>query len=88
MRTFDIYIGSIFQYNSETWTITINCEKTIDSFHRRLLRTYALNVKWPEIATNEKVYSKTNVKPWSICIKKRRMHWLGHILRMSDDTPV
>ena len=59
MRTFDIYVGSIFQYNSETWrTITINCEKTIDSFHlhRRLLRTYVLNVKWPEIATNEKVY--------------------------------
>ena len=88
MRTFDIYVGSIFQYNSETWTITINCEKTIDSFHRRLLRTYVLNVKWPEIATNEKVYSITNAKPWSICIKKRRMRWLGHILRMSDDTPV
>ena len=70
MRTFDIYVGSIFQYNSETWTITINCEKTIDSFHRRLLRTYVLNVKWPEIATNEKVYSITNKKAWSICVKK------------------
>ena len=56
----------------------------MDSFQRRLLRTYVLNVKWPEVATSEKVYSKTNAKPWSICIKKRRMRWLGHILRMSD----
>ena len=45
MRTFDIYVGSIFQYNCETWTITINCEKTIDFFQRRLLQTYVLHVK-------------------------------------------
>ena len=38
IRIFRAYIESIFLYNSELWTLTNKLEKSIDSFHRRLLR--------------------------------------------------
>ena len=38
IRIFRAYIESIFLYNSELWTLTNSLERSIDSFHRRLLR--------------------------------------------------
>ena len=51
----------------------IKAVKTINTFQRRLLRTYVLNAKWPNIVKNERIqknrshrmeqhYSKTKVK--------------------------
>ena len=65
-----------------------SCEKRIDFFQRRLLRTYILNVKWPDIVTNDNVYLRMKAKPWSIYIRKRRLRWLGHVMRIPDSTPV
>ena len=88
IRAFDTYVTSIFLYNSEIWTITDTCEKRIDSFHRRLLRSYVLNTKWPKVIKNEDVYKITNTEQWSSVIKKRRMRWFGHVVRMPENTPV
>ena len=64
-----------------------NTKNSIDAFHRRLIRTNVLNVKWPKIVTNEQVYTRTNIQPWSIIIEKRRLRWFGHVTRMSPLTP-
>ena len=45
------------------------CEKRIDSFHRRLLRSYVLNIKWTNVIKNEDVYKKTNTEQWLLAIK-------------------
>ena len=86
LRVFNIYIESIFMYNSELWTITKNIEESIDSFHRKQLRKL-LNIYWPNIITNEELYQRTNEKPWSEKIFKRRLKWLGHLLRLPENTP-
>ena len=75
-------------YNSEIWTITDAYEKRIDSFHRRLLRSYVLNIKWPKVIKNEDVHKITNTEQWSSVIKKRRMRWFGNVVRMPENTPV
>ena len=62
MEAFNIYISSIFLYNCETWTLTHTHENAINSFQRRLLRMYILNVKWPKTITNENVYEQTKNK--------------------------
>ena len=85
-RIFDSYVSSIFLYNSELWVITKTTEKKIDSLHRRLLRK-TLNIKWPQIMRNEEVYEKTKTEKWSKTIKKRRLGWLGHLLRLDPNTP-
>jgi len=34
------------------------------------------------------LYEKTKTNPWSETIKHRRLNWFGHMIRLSDDTPV
>ena len=36
---------------------------------------------------NEEVYLKSKIKPWSQKIKKQRMTWLGHLIRMPSNFP-
>ena len=33
-------------------------------------------------------HKTTNVENWSCVIKKRRLSWLGHLLRLDEETPV
>ena len=87
LRTFDCYVRSIFLYNSELWTLTTTTENIIDSFHRRLLRTVCLNVRWPKIFKNETLYEITKTKPWSTIIKRKQLSWFGHLARLPDNTP-
>ena len=57
--SFNCYVSSVFLYNCETWTLTKTLKNTIDSFQQRLLKIAVLNVKWPNIATNDAVYAIT-----------------------------
>ncbi len=86
LRTFNAYIASVFLYNSEIWTLTKTLEEKIDAFHRKLLR-YTLNIHWPKTISNEKLYKKTKAEPWSKTIKRRRLNFLGHVMRLHPDTP-
>ena len=83
----NIYVGSVFLYNSEIWTLTQTLNDKIDSFHRRLLRKYVLNVKYPKLISNAKVYEKTKVTKWSTIVGKRRLTWFGHVNRLHEDAP-
>ena len=58
IRTFNLYIASIFLYNTEIWGMNKTLSDNIDSFHRRLLR-YAINIRWPKNITNVKLYETT-----------------------------
>ena len=73
-------------YNSETWALTSTLEKSLDAFHRRLLRI-ALNIRYPKIISNQHLYNLTKETPLSVRIKKRRLALFGHILRLPPDTP-
>ena len=86
IRHFNMYIQAIMLYNCELWTMTDTLNKAIDAFHRRQLR-YAINIVWPKKISNEKLYELTKVTPWSSSIEKRRMSWLGHLMRLDAETP-
>ena len=86
MRTFNAFAASVFLYNAELWAITSTTAKKIDSFHRRMIRQ-AVNIRWPKKISNVHLYNMTQVEPWSKIIKRRRLNWLGHLMRMPIDTP-
>ena len=86
IKIFKAYTQSIFLYNSELWVTTKTIEDQIDSFQRRLLRE-VMGVKYPRIVRNEEVYEKSGMVKWSETIKKRRLSWLGHLLRLDEETP-
>ena len=77
---------SIFLNNSEWWTLTNTLERSIDSFHWRLLRK-VIHLTWPRMITNDELYKRTKVTPWSLTICKRRLSWFGHLLRLPSETP-
>ena len=87
MRAFNVYVGSIFLYNSELWGLTQTQIDSIDAFHRRLLRTAVLNIKWPKKVSNIELYRRTGALPWSSAIRSRQLSWFGHLTRLSDTTP-
>ena len=87
IRAFRTYIESIFLYNSEIWTLTKSLSNKVDVFQRKLLRRM-LNIKWQDKVTNEDLYRRTKLTPWSTTIKGRRISFYGHVMRLPEDTPV
>ena len=87
LRIFNTYVTSVFMYNSEIWTLTKEQEKRIDSFHRNMLRKM-MKIKWPFTISNNELYNRTKETPWSRKIHERRLRWLGHMLRLNEETPV
>jgi hypothetical protein len=86
IRVFLCFICSIFLYNSELWSLTKTQEKQIDAFQRKQLR-YALNIHYPKTISNQKLYQITKTEPWSISIKRRRLNFAGHLMRLDENTP-
>ena len=85
-RLFEAYITSIFLYNCEIWTLTKELENEIDVFQRCLLRKI-LNIYYPKTITNNYLYEKTKLKPWSSSVRFKRLKWLGHVFRLPRDSP-
>ena len=83
---FKSYITPIFLYSSELWTLTNNMKRKVDSFQRRIIRTFVLNVRWPTIVKKEEIFTKTKLEPWSIIIGKRCLKWFGKTARMDPST--
>ena len=86
IRIYKTYIEPILLYNSETWVLTTTLEKSLDSFHRKLLRI-ALNYHYPKTINNTKLYTLTQESQISRRIKRRRLSLFGHILRLHPETP-
>ena len=36
---------------------------------------------------NKELYEKTGVEKWSSILQRRRLSWLGHFLRLDEETP-
>ena len=87
VRTFISYSASVFLYNSELWTLTDTLEKQIDSFQRWMLKRVII-ICWPKVLSNEILYEKTETIEWNVIIRKRRLDWLGHLMRLDKKTPV
>ena len=79
-------VKSILLYNCSTWEMAIQDKQHLYSFHRKQLRQI-LNIRWSHKIRNKKLYERTNSKPVSIEMTRRRWNLLGHILRLDKETP-
>ena len=53
IRLFDVYVASIFMYDSELWTLK-NLRKKIDAFHRQLLRQFFFPLVYLQAGTGRR----------------------------------
>ena len=88
LRVFRALIESIFLYNSEVWGLTTAQENSIDVFQRKLLRNI-LGIRYSakNWISNDNLYRITQLTPWSITIRKRRLQFFGHVCRLDSRTP-
>ena len=45
------------------------------------------NISWQDMISNEDLYRRCKMEPWSKIIQKRRLSWYGHLIRLSEETP-
>jgi hypothetical protein len=86
LRIYNSIVLPILLYNIETLALTKQQLSELDTFHRKQLRA-VLNIKYPVIIDNKKLYNITNSTPISILTIEKRWKLFGHILRSSPATP-
>ena len=78
---------SIFLYACETWTLTAELERRIESLEMRCFRRI-LNISYKDHITNEEVRSQVRalIGPYEsllTTVRKRKLRWYGHVSRSS-----
>ena len=86
LKLYNILVKHILIYNSGTWGMTKKEEESINAFHRKQLRKIWRHT-WRHRVTNNSLYEMSNSKTLSADIKKARWKMLGHVLRLSENTP-
>ena len=80
IRIFNTNVKSVLLYGSETWRVTKTNTHKLQTFTNRCLRNI-LNIRWPEVVSNEQLLDKTKQTPIETEIRKRKWGWIGHTLR-------
>ena len=80
-------VNSIFLYACETWTLTAELQKRIQSMEMRCYGRL-MGISYTQHVTNEEVRQKINQAIGShddllTTVKKRKLRWYGHITRSS-----
>lgn len=85
MILYNCNVKSVLLYGSESWPVIKTDMRRMEVFHNGCLRRICQTF-WPNKISNNELYKKTG--SWSITkeITRRRLRWLGHVLRMEQDS--
>ena len=76
---------STLVYGCESWTLTADLWRRLQSFHRRCARTiYGITMwhVWQHHISTEHVLSNLSLQPITVYIAKRSLAWFGKVYRM------
>ena len=79
-RIFTTNIVSVLSYGAETWKSSKSIEKRLNTFQNQCLPNIP-KIKWSKHITNNELSKRAKTIPLSSIIKKRRLTFLGHVLR-------
>jgi len=69
-------------YSCENWKSTTTIVNKLNVFQQRCLRKI-LNVSYRDRITNQAILTRSKVDSLATTVEKRRLSWLGHLLRMN-----
>ena len=84
VRIYNSNVKSVLLYGSECWRIDKRDINKVNAFHNSCLRRICNIFRHNKISNND-LYQKTGCTSMEQEIKKRRLRWLGHVLRMSPE---
>ncbi|KAK7101726.1 hypothetical protein V1264_020063 [Littorina saxatilis] len=78
-------VMSTLMYGSECWRMTKSDAAKLSSFHTTCLRKI-LRIFWPRKISNNDLLQRCNMEEMETLITQRRWRWIGHVLRMENDS--
>ena len=76
---------STLLYGAETWTLYARHTRKLEAFHLQCLRRI-LGVTWQDHVSYDSIFERTNTPSITSMLAKRQLKWVGHVIRMSDDS--
>jgi len=83
LRIFNTNVKSILLYCSETWRVTKANSTKLQTFVNKFLRSI-MGIHWPEIITNEELWTTTEQERINIQIRRRKWGWIGYTLKKTN----
>ena len=83
MQIYNSTVVPVLLYGTETWAMTRMQEKKLDGFDSRSLRRI-MGIRWQQRVSNVELRRRTKQPPVTSLLRKRRLKWLGHALRMDE----
>jgi hypothetical protein len=76
-------VKSVLLYGCETWLVTSEIRRKIQTFVNRSLR-YILRIWGPNIISNKGLWRVTDQEVINLEIRKIKFKWIGHTLRKEE----
>ena len=86
VQIYEAMVVSVIMYNCSSWATTQDVLEKLDVCHRSHLRQI-LNIKYPTIISNKKLYDLCSTRALSERVKWSRWKMFGHILRSPENSP-
>jgi hypothetical protein len=83
IKIFNACVKSVLLYGCETWLVTNEIQRKIQTFLNRYLR-YILRIWWPNIICNKDLWQITGQEDINLEIRRRKFRLIGHTLRKED----
>ena len=87
IKLYNSNVRSVLLYAAETWKTNKEIESRLRGFEGRCLRRI-LGVRWQDRVSNREVADRTGIGDINTEIRQRRWKYLGHVLRMKEDSTV
>jgi hypothetical protein len=86
IKLFNVYVKSVLLYGCQTWLVTCEIQRKLQSFVNTCLR-YIMKIWWPRVIYNEKLWEMTGQININKEIRKRKCGWIGYTFRKDDSEP-
>ena len=83
IKLFKSAVETIAAYALESLPLNPTTSNMLDAGHRQMIRA-VLGINWLNNITNDEVYAKSGLLSFSQTILKRRLHLIGHSLRLQS----
>ena len=86
IRVFKTLVLPVLLYGCETWTLTGDLKRRINSFGTKCLRRI-MGYTWRDRVSNQRILHDTDSRPITNQIQERQLRLYGHVARLPEDDP-
>ena len=86
VRVFRSLVLPVLLYGCETWTLTRDLRRRLNSFGTRSLRRI-LGYRWSDFLSNERLLRETQMRFVTCIVRERQLRLYGHVACFPDADP-